>query len=86
MKEFKNFKPKEKSIQTDSNENVYDSLNKYSEMDREQLMQQLVGIINTQKSNGTYDKDRINQFLTMASSMLTPEQSVRMKKLIDELD
>ena len=89
MKEFKNFKAQslqpDKTAESDAN-GLQENLQKYSEMDREQLMQQLLTNISTQKANGTYDKERIDQFLNFASSVLPPDQVQRMRQLLDSID
>lgn len=91
MKEFRNYRPDNKSSDTVHNETgntqqLQDSINKYSSMNQQQLMDQLMQSVAIQKSNGTYDKDKIDQFIAMASSVLSPEQVLRMRQLLDKLD
>ena len=67
-------------------EDIQGAINKYSSMDRDELMQQLVTTISTQKANGTYDKERMAYFMSMASSIAPKEQVEKMQKIIDELE
>lgn len=93
MKEFRKFKTEKNVVQ-----NKYDSLNnnnaqndiaqtidKYSSLNRDELMQEIVKIVSTQKQNGTFDKQKIEQFMAMASSMLSPEQKKNMQDIIEKM-
>ncbi|MDD3946586.1 MAG: hypothetical protein PHI19_01990 [Clostridia bacterium] len=68
-----------------SNENTEEMLNRYSQMNEEQLMQEMFRNAAQSRENGSLNDQMLDDFYGKACAYLTPEQSERMKELIIEL-
>lgn len=72
-----------------SNENnssqpsLENELNKYSHMSEERLMQEMFSLVNEGRQNGTLDNQKLEEFFNSASCMLSSEQIVKLRSLID---
>ncbi|MDR3021280.1 MAG: hypothetical protein LBU60_01170 [Clostridiales bacterium] len=86
MRQFKNFKEPKLDNFTQQSEELQQSLQKYSNMNEEQLLDQLIKNIAMQKANGTFDKQRLMQFVTSVHTYMTPEQISKMQEIVDIMD
>ena len=73
--------------QSPQNNNAQPSLeseiNKYSHMSEERLMQEMFALVNQGRQNGTLDNAKLEEFFNSASCMLSSEQIVKLRSLID---
>ena len=58
-------------------------INKYSHMSEERLMQEMFALVNQGRQNGTLDNAKLEEFFNSASCMLSNEQIVKLRSLID---
>lgn len=58
-------------------------INKYSHMSEERLMQEMFALVNAGRQNGTLDNQKLEEFFNSASCMLSSEQVVKLRSLID---
>ncbi|MDE6275591.1 MAG: hypothetical protein K2M75_03525 [Clostridia bacterium] len=58
-------------------------INKYSHMSEERLMQEMFALVNAGRQNGTLDNAKLEEFFNSASCMLSSEQIVKLRSLID---
>lgn len=58
-------------------------INKYSHMSEERLMQEMFTLVNQGRQNGTLDNAKLEEFFNSASCMLSSEQIVKLRSLID---
>ena len=58
-------------------------INKYSHMSEERLMQEMFALVNQGRQNGTLDNAKLEEFFNSASCMLSSEQIVKLRSLID---
>jgi hypothetical protein len=93
MREFKNFRETKDVLKIEQPENLHiqqddmqQAINKYGNMSRDELTEQLLSNIKTQKENGTFDKDRMHQFINTASSLMSSEQIGNLKDIIQAID
>ncbi len=58
-------------------------INKYSNMSDERLMQEMFALVDAGRQNGTLDNAKLEEFFNSASCMLSNEQIVKLRSLID---
>ncbi len=58
-------------------------INKYSNMSEERLMQEMFALVDAGRQNGTLDNAKLEEFFNSASCMLSNEQIVKLRSLID---
>jgi len=85
MRQLKNFSSGNKNKQN-SNETVNAVMGKYGSMNEEQLIDELIKKVNEQKSNGTYDKKQIENFVKIISPKLNEKQRQKLKRMVDFID
>lgn len=61
-------------------------LNKYKNMDKNQLLSQLYSEVNRQKANGTFDPKKLEQAVDKMGSYLSPQQRQNIKSMIKSLE
>ena len=70
--------------QNDNSQPTLESeINKYSHMSEERLMQEMFALVNQGSQNGTLDNAKLEEFFKSASCMLSSEQIVKLRSLID---
>lgn len=84
MRQLKNFSSGKNK--QNSNETVNAVMGKYGSMNEEQLIDELIKKVNEQKSNGTYDKKQIENFVKIISPKLNEKQRQKLKKMVDFID
>jgi hypothetical protein len=57
----------------------------YANMNKDQLMQQLLSIVQKQKDSGNFDKDRLQSLVDTMSMMMSDDQKSRVQKVVDAL-
>lgn len=76
----------EKSKKTDNaSANAQDILNKYSTMNKNELLNQLHMQVKEQKNNGTFDPEKLYEILENVGNFLSAEQKQNIKNMIDNL-
>lgn len=68
-----------------SEEDIRQTYEKYKGFSQNQLMEELIAMVKKQKSEGTFDKDRIEYMLKAIAPNLTQEQRERIDSLLDML-
>lgn len=63
-----------------------DAIGKYSAMDDEQLIAELIKTVNRAKENGTYNSGQMKSFLSAAEPLLSVEQREKLANVIRILD
>lgn len=66
-----------------SHSSLESEINKYSHMSEERLMQEMFALVNQGRQNGTLDNAKLEEFFNSASCMLSSEQIVKLRSLID---
>lgn len=59
-----------------------DALKKYSSMDEDGLIAELIKNVAAQKKNGTYNPEQMAAFINIMSPSLTPEQREKLTNLV----
>ncbi len=78
-----NFDFSQASQNTNSQPTLESEINKYSHMSEERLMQEMFALVNQGRQNGTLDNAKLEEFFNSASCMLSSEQIVKLRSLID---
>ncbi|MDE5654259.1 MAG: hypothetical protein K2I46_01450 [Clostridia bacterium] len=78
-----NFDLSQASQNNNSQPTLESEINKYSHMSEERLMQEMFALVNAGKQNGTLDNAKLEEFFNSASCMLSSEQIVKLRSLID---
>ena len=66
-------------------EQVKQTVDKYKNLSKDQLMQELLLTVSRQKQNGTFDKDQLLSSLSLISPSLTNEQRTNLYSLVEKL-
>ena len=66
-------------------EQVKQTVDKYKNLSKDQLMQELLLTVSRQKQNGTFDKDQLLSSLSLISPSLTNEQREKLYSLVEKL-
>ena len=59
-----------------------DALKKYSAMDEDALISELIKNVAAQKQNGTYNPEQMSAFINIMSPSLSPEQREKLTNLV----
>ena len=68
-----------------SEERVKQTYEKYKDYSQDELMQELLRSVNTQKQNGTFDKQRLISTLSLVLPSLNDEQRSKLEELLSRL-
>ena len=66
-------------------EQVKQTVDKYKNLSKDQLMQELLLTVSRQKQNGTFDKDQLLSSLSLIAPSLTNEQREKLYSLVEKL-
>lgn len=69
----------------DEQEKVKQTVDKYKNLSKDQLMQELLLTVSKQKQNGTFDKDQLLSSLSLIAPSLTNEQRTKLYSLVEKL-
>ena len=65
-------------------EQVKQTVDKYKNLSKDQLMQELLLTVSRQKQNGTFDKDQLLSSLSLIAPSLTNEQREKLYSLVEK--
>ena len=74
-----------KDFKKTKQEDVKQTYDKYKNLSKDQLMNELLQTVNSQKQNGTFDKDQLLSTLAVISPSLSDEQRHRLYSIVDKL-
>ena len=66
-------------------EEVKQTVDKYKNLSKDQLMQELLLTVSKQKQNGTFDKDQLLSSLSLIAPSLTCEQKAKLYSIVEKL-
>lgn len=66
-------------------EQVKQTVDKYKNLSKDQLMQELLLTVSRQKQNGTFDKDQLLSSLSLIAPSLSLEQRQKLFSLLEKL-
>ena len=74
-----------KDFKKTEQEDVMQTYDKYKNLSKDQLMQELLLTVSRQKQNGTFDKDQLLSSISLISPSLTNEQREKLYSLVEKL-
>ncbi|MCL2555483.1 MAG: hypothetical protein FWE03_00495 [Firmicutes bacterium] len=82
MKELKNFKKKEHTIEESDKNIVKDYIGKYDGFSEDQLINALAMSVKNAKEDGSYSDEQMKSFIELVSPQLNDEQRKKLGNLV----
>ncbi len=84
MKQLRNFKNNKRITDAfGDNDALMQTMNKFSGMDENALIEQLLMQVHNSRQNGTYDAKQMEQYITMLSPHLSQAQNEKMRNIVN---
>jgi hypothetical protein len=74
-----------KDFKKSEQEDVRQTFDKYKDFSKDQLMQELLSTVKTQKQNGTFNKEQLLSTLALITPSLSEEQKQRLYSIVEQL-
>lgn len=85
LSDFKSNKEEQTTNKTSNKDDLQDIYNRYKDMSQDDLSKELFSEVARQKSQGTFDYDRLNIMIDSIRPSLTCEQYENMKRILESI-